>query len=406
MRYEHLSRRQKTAMLWWCRPGTRNCDAVICDGAVRSGKTMALAVGFILWSMTNHSGQVFALCGKTIESLRRNLTNLLPQWLEGEFSFLERRQENCILISRGAVTNTYYLFGGRDEASAGLIQGITLAGALLDEVVLMPRSFVEQTVARCSVRGSRLFFSCNPDNPGHWFYREWILKAREKNALYLRFTLGDNLSLDPAVRRRYRRLYAGLFYRRYVLGRWCAAEGLVYPFSPEEVTAEELPPGPLRYYISVDYGTRNPCSMGLWAVTAGPGEPKALRLREYYHDSRTAGAQKTDGEYYEALCRLAGDLPVEAVVVDPSALSFITLIHRAGRFRVRRGENDVLSGIRTVGEYLKSGRLKVHPACGGFLRELERYRWESDSAQDRPCKEEDHAMDETRYFVMSVLRRL
>ena len=406
MRFEALSPKQKTAMLWWCRPGTERRDAVICDGAIRSGKTLALAVGFLLWSMTQFDGQVFALCGKTIESLRRNLVNLLPRWLEGIFTFTEYRQENRLVVRRGRISNTYYLFGGRDESSAGLIQGITLAGALLDEAVLMPRSFVEQAVARCSVSGSRLFFSCNPDTPGHWFYREWILQAEQKNALYLRFSLGDNLSLDPVVRRRYRRLYTGIFYRRYVLGQWCAAQGLVYPFSRAQVTAETLPEGPRRYFISVDYGTRNPCSMGLWAVTEGADGPRALRLREDYYDSRKTGVQKTDGEYYEALCRLAGDLPVEAVVVDPSALSFLTLIRREGRFPVRRAHNDVLWGIRILGEYLAEGRVKLHPDCRDALRELESYRWEDDDAQDRPRKENDHAMDEMRYFAMSVLRRM
>ena len=177
MRYGPLSRKQKTAMLWWCSPGSEDFDAIICDGAIRSGKTLSLTVGFVMWSMTSFDGQIFAMCGKTIESLRRNVTNLMPQWLGGAFEITEKRTEHCLRIRRGEVENTYYLFGGRDESSFAHIQGITLAGALLDEVALMPRSFVEQTIARCSVAGSRLFFSCNPDTPGHWFYQEWIRKA-------------------------------------------------------------------------------------------------------------------------------------------------------------------------------------------------------------------------------------
>lgn len=406
MYYKPLSPRQKTAMLWWCGRDTQHFDGVICDGAVRSGKTMALAVGFLLWSMTQFDGAVFALCGRTIESLRRNLTSLLPQWLEGIFSFTEHRQENRIQVRWGEVENTYYLFGGKDESSAGLIQGITLSGVLLDEVALMPRSFVEQAVARCSVAGSRLFFSCNPEGPGHWFYREWICQAQEKNILYLHFTQADNPALTPQLRQRYRRFYRGLFYQRFVLGRWCAAGGLIYPFSREEVTANSLPPGPKSYYISLDYGTRNPCSMGLWAVVRGRTGPVALRLREYYFDSRREGRQKTDGEYYEDLCTLAGEDPIQEVVVDPSALSFITLIRQKGRFRVRPAKNQVLPGIRLVGEYLRTGKIKIHPSCADALRELENYRWEEDPGEDRPRKEEDHAMDEIRYFAATVLQRL
>jgi PBSX family phage terminase large subunit len=404
MHYGPLSQKQKTAMLWWARPETEDYDAVICDGAIRSGKTLALTVGFVLWSMARFENQVFAMCGKTIESLRRNVVSLLPKWLAGEFQITDHRQENRITITRGDVTNSYYLFGGRDESSYMSIQGITLAGTLLDEVVLMPRSFVEQTMARCSVPGSRLFFSCNPETPGHWFYREWIQQAECRNALYLHFTLDDNMALDPEVKARYGRMYTGAFYRRYVLGQWCSLQGLVYPLEPESVTAETLPKEPVSYYISVDYGTRNPCSMGLWAVETRTGY--ALRLREYYYDSRSQGGQKTDEEYYEALCQLAGDTPVSQVVVDPSALSFLTVIRRHGRFSVKKANNDVISGIRTVGEYLKSGRVKIHPCCKDTLLEMQRYRWANEEGQDKPVKEQDHAMDDMRYFVMTILRRL
>lgn len=403
MRYEHLSRKQRTAMLWWCSPATEDFDAVILDGAVRSGKTLAMTVGFVLWSMARFQNQTFALCGKTVKSLRRNVTGHLAAWLGESFQVTEHRSDDRITISHRGVSNEYLLFGGQHEASADLIQGVTLAGAMLDETVLMPRSFVEQALARCSVPGSKLFFSCNPASPGHWFYREWILQAEQRNALYLHFTLEDNPGLDPAIRERYARMYTGAFHRRYVLGEWCAAQGLVYPFSREDVISEEIPSEPVSWYISVDYGTRNPCSMGLWALEERTG--RAFRVRESYYDSRKTGQQRTDSEHYAALCRLAGDKPISAVVVDPSALSFITLIRREGRFPVRKAVNDVLWGIRTVGEYLKSGRIKLHPCCRDALEELEQYRWDEAADGDRPVKEQDHAMDDMRYFAMTVLRR-
>lgn len=225
--------------------------------------------------------------------------------------------------------NRFYLFGGKDEGSAALIQGMTLGGVLLDEVALMPRSFVEQALARCSLDGSKLWFNCNPDTPLHWFYEEWIKKSEEKNCLYLHFTMDDNPSLTPAIKRRYESLYSGAFYDRFVLGKWVAAQGLVYPFFSRSVHVAEPAGIPSRYFISCDYGTVNPSSFGLWGEYGG----RWYRLSEYYFDSRREGEQRTDEEHYAALEQLAGDLNIEAVIADPSAASFLECIRRHGRFR-------------------------------------------------------------------------
>ena len=202
---------------------------------------------------------------------------------------------------------------------------------------------MEQACARCSVPGSKLWFNCNPEGPEHWLYKEWILKAKEKRLLHLHFTMEDNPGLDPAVRARYERMYTGAFYRRYILGQWCMAEGLVYDFQPEKHITSLLPTCG-RYYISVDYGTLNPFSAGLWCVY---GE-KAVRLREFYHSGRETGKMLTDEEYHKALVDLAGNLPVEQVIVDPSAASFIATIRSHGIFSVRKARNEVLGGIRLV----------------------------------------------------------
>lgn len=229
MIYQKFSKRQNLTLTWWNRPRFKGYDGIICDGSIRSGKTVAMTIGFLLWSMSNYNGQNFGICGKTIESLRRNVITLIPQWVEGIFSVSERRSENKLIVSSGNVTNTYYMFGGKDESSYTLVQGVTLAGVLFDEVALMPRTFVEQAMARCSVTGSKFWFNCNPENPGHWFYIEWIKKAKEHNILYLHFTMDDNLSLAPEIKARYESMYTGVFYRRYILGLWVKAEGLVYP---------------------------------------------------------------------------------------------------------------------------------------------------------------------------------
>lgn len=386
-------------MTWWNRPGLKQMDAIICDGSIRAGKTLAMTCGFFLWSMTAFENQTFAICGKTVGALRRNVILQLGNWLGSVFSVTEHRADNRLTVGLGGRVNTYYLFGGQDEAAYMLIQGITLAGVFLDEAALMPRSFVEQACARCSVPGSKMWFNCNPASSNHWFYKEWICKAREKNVLHLHFTMADNPGLSQQVKERYQRLYTGVFYKRYIQGLWCAPQGLVYDFDPDRHLSS--PPSNGRWYISVDYGTRNPFSAGLWCVTP----EKAVRVREYYHSGRDSGVIRTDQEYYDALVELAADKPVEGIIVDPSAASFIAVIRRHGRFRVRRARNAVLPGIRLVTELLQQGRLGFCPQCGNTIREFGLYTWSDDPDKELPEKENDHAMDDVRYFCMTVLAR-
>ena len=231
-----FSKKQLEVLTWWDQGSPhRDRDAVICHGAVRSGKTFCMGLSFVSWAMSAFDGQSFAICGKTRGGVERNLlTPLLPQLERLGFRCRHQKSRGAVDVTRGNRRNRFWLFGGRDEGAGALIQGVTLAGVLLDEAALMPRSFVEQAVARCSVEGSRFWFNCNPEHPGHWFYREWILGAEEKNALVLHFRMEDNPSLSPEMLARYRKLYAGPFYRRYVLGEWTAPAGAVYPFFRRE----------------------------------------------------------------------------------------------------------------------------------------------------------------------------
>lgn len=383
---------------WWQR---EDWEAIICDGAVRSGKTFSMGVSFFLWAQARFDGKQFGLCGKTIVSLRRNLlTELVPYLRRIGMSIREKRSENLLVVRFAGHENRFLLFGGRDESSAALIQGSTLAGVLLDETVLMPRSFVEQAIARCSVQGSRLWFNCNPENPGHWFYREWILKAKARRALYLHFTMEDNPALSPRIRARYRNAYSGVFYRRFVLGEWTAAQGLVYDFFDRERDAADVPEGPFEEWrISVDYGTANPASFGLW----GRKDTVWYRVAEYYYDSRKAGRQRTDEEYAGELERLAGERTIRRVIVDPSAASFIEVLRRRG-FQVVRADNDVADGIRVTSDLLKKRRIVICRTCGDCLREMELYCWAERGGRDAPRKENDHAMDDLRYFAMDTVK--
>lgn len=395
-----LSPKQSLAVKWWNLPKYSDFDAIICDGAVRSGKTTAMALGFVAWAMSSFKNGTFAFCGKTITSLKRNvLTPLVNLLGELGFTCIEKISKNFIDISLSGISNRFYIFGGKDEASASLIQGITLCGILMDEVALMPRSFVEQALARCSVTGSKLWFNCNPENPYHWFYREWILKSELKHALYLHFTMDDNPSLSPQIRQRYQRLYSGVFYDRFILGKWVASSGLVYPmFNTQRHCFSVPPPVCSRYVVSCDYGTVNPSSFGLWGLCDG----KWFRLSEYYYSSKREGMLRTDEEHYSGLLNLTDGYKIDFVVIDPSAASFIQCVRRHGKFKVIPAKNDVLSGIRRVSDILKQDLIMFSDTCEDSIREFSLYQWNENAVGDAPIKENDHAMDDIRYFVTAV----
>ncbi len=398
MTFEFFSRTQLKVLSWWSDASLyRELDAVICDGAVRSGKTLCMGISFVCWAMRRFDGQSFGVCGKAKSSIRRNMIEpLLPVLRDIGFSVRDLVSKGVIVIGYRGRENRFYLFGGKDESSSALIQGVTLAGALLDEVVLMPRSFVEQACARCSVTGSKLWFNCNPESPQHWFYREWIQRAEERRALYIHFTLEDNPSLSKKIIDRYKRMYSGDFYRRFILGQWVLPSGRVYDFFNEDMLCEP-PEKCSEYAVSCDYGTKNPSSFGLW----GKSGESWYRLREYYYDGRKMGIQKTDEEYVAAMLELCGGVTVQRVIVDPSAASFIEALSRAG-FRVEKAENDVLRGIRLTASYLKSGRIRICRGCDDALREFYQYSWDDKSDREAPLKQHDHAMDDIRYFAAGI----
>jgi PBSX family phage terminase large subunit len=381
-------------------------DALICDGAIRSGKTSIMTVAFVDWAMREFDKCNFAICSKTVGTALKNVVRPLLSlaYARKRYSMTLRRSDNMIVIKNGKTENYFYIYGGKDESSYMLIQGITLAGVFLDEVALMTRSFVEQALARCSVSGSKFWFNCNPEGPFHWFYLEWVLKAAEKNALHLHFDIDDNPSLSDDIKKRYKTQYSGVFYDRYIRGLWVKAEGLIYPgFSRQYHVTSDIP-GINRYYgyyVSMDYGTLNPCSMGLWCVANG----KAYRIKEFYYDGRAEAAQKTDEEYYTELEKITQGYPIDRVIIDPSAASFKECIRRHGKFSVYDAVNDVVDGIRVVSSFLKSGKLLISESCVDAIREFSEYCWDEKSGEDKPIKEHDHAMDDIRYFCNTVLKR-
>lgn len=374
--------------------------ALICDGSVRSGKTTIMTMAFVLWAMKNYNHTNFAICGKTVQAAERNILKPLME-IDGlgiALAMSYKVSTRVLTVRCGDITNWFYLFGGKDESSYMLIQGITLAGVLFDEVALMPRSFVEQALSRAiSFERPKYFFNCNPESPNHWFYQEWIKNQRE-NTEHIHFLLEDNPILTPQMIERTKAMYSGVFYDRYIRGLWVVAEGLIYPMFNESCIVDELPEKG-EYYISCDYGTLNPFSAGLWCWDG----KTATRIQEYYYSGRETQANKTDEEYFSEVEKLRGDLRIKSVIVDPSAASFIEVLRRH-KYPVQKAKNDVLPGILTTARLLQDGVIKIGKDCKDCIREFGLYRWDEKSTEDRPIKENDHAMDDTRYFAYTILR--
>lgn len=265
--WQPFSKKQLKIMTWWTSESpVRDADGIIADGAVRSGKTVSMTASFILWAMSSFSERDFAMCGKTVGSLRRNVIGSFRRMLTAYgMTYEERRTDNFITVTWKGVTNTFYLFGGKDEASQDLIQGMTLAGILFDEVALMPQSFVAQGEARCSVDGSKLWYNCNPRGPTHFFKKEYVDRAKEKHLLYLHFTMDDNLTLSEPIKERYRRQFTGVFYDRNILGLWVTAEGKIY----RSFTKDNIIPASEWYAVDGNGRYSHPLRASVMTVTMG-----------------------------------------------------------------------------------------------------------------------------------------
>ncbi len=288
--FKPLSRKQRQLMSWW-EDGSpyRDKDVVIADGAIRSGKTVAMICGFFLWSLSTFEGENFILAGKTIGALKKNVIGPALQILRGwglPYTYVSSGDEARLEVC----SNTYYLYDAHNERSQDRLQGLTAAGALADEVALFPQNFIEQMMGRCSVDGARLWFNCNPESPAHYVKTELIDKAAEKQIYHLHFLMDDNLSLSPRTRERYRRMFSGVFYRRFILGEWALTDGLVYPQfanAPETYIAH-APPAIQYAVIGVDFGGSGSAhSFTLTGFT--PGMERVVVLDEYYHSNKKDG---------------------------------------------------------------------------------------------------------------------
>lgn len=401
--FNTFSRKQLQVLSWWRYFKTKNKEAIICDGSVRAGKTLIMSLSYVLWSMHTFQDEQFGMAGKTIGSFRRNVVRPLKKMLRGRgYSVKDKRADNMLEISKNGVTNYYFIFGGKDESAQDLVQGLTAAGFFFDEVALMPQSFVNQAVARCSVSGSKLWFNCNPEGPYHWFKTEWIDKITEKHALHIHFTMDDNPSLAQDVKDRYMRTYTGTFYQRYILGLWVLSEGVIYDNFDKSSMTVDIPSNQHfeKYYVSCDYGTLNPTVFLLWGFSNGVW----YCINEYYYSGRTSKHQRTDDQYADGLDKFLGGIKAK-IIIDPSAASFITKLRQRG-YTVIKADNDVINGIRETQSAMNLGKIMFSKTLTNLFKEFASYVWDIKAEQhgeDKPVKEHDHAMDAMRYFVYMVV---
>lgn len=437
-KFTPFSTKQLKALTWWDPEYSpyAEWDAIIADGSIRSGKTVSLSLSYVLWAMSQFEGKNFGIAGKTIHACRRNVINPLKQMLLSRgFEIVDVRNENMLIIAKQdivdgekvEIVNYFYIFGGKDESSQDLIQGVTLAGLFCDEVALMPESFVSQATGRCSEQGSKFWFSCNPNNPMHWFKKEWIDKAVGKKFLYLHFTMDDNPSLDPKVKERYEKLYTGVFYKRFILGLWVTADGLVYPMFKEERNVTEFNAPFDRIFVAGDFGIYNATTFGVYGYYRR--QKRYHLIESYYHSGREAEKQvmdydasksnaqvsdilqKTTKEYADDVVAMIrqGGYQIEYIILDPSAAAMIVELQKHP-YIVRKGievipaMNDVMLGISFHSQLLTEGRFTVDPSNTYDIEEYMTYSWDakkSDAGKDEVTKENDHCMDRNRYACLT-----
>ncbi len=417
--FKPFSKQQLKLMTWWM-PGSpfQSADGVIAEGAIRSGKTVAMIVGFLFWSLLTFGtkeGQDFIIAGKSMGALKRNVLKPLFQILNAlGIKYFYNRSSEAPNIQ--IWHNTYYLFAGHDERSQDVLQGFTAAGLLIDEVVLIPKSFVEQAIGRCSVEGSKLWYTCNPGGPFHWFKTEFVDERKKKRLLRLHFTLDDNPALSGKIKNRYKRMYpaGSVWYKRFILGQWAIAEGLVFDMFNEDVHVlplSEIPTWFPRYGVSIDHGTTNATVFGFFGYGRGDGRVYLLNLF-YYDPTQHLQGRKTDSQLANDFEKwLSGKKPQD-IVCDPAAATFIVELENRG-YEITKADNAVLDGIRLLSNqmhwddakqpsFFLADRAEMLP----LKQEFGSYGWDEkaqERGEDKPTKGNDHGLDMVRYFFKTVI---
>lgn len=368
----------KLLNFWRDASPNKDCVFMIADGAIRSGKTIACICSFLMWSMSTFTGQNFIIAGKTIGTLRKNvispMLDILTAW---GVEYYYNRSENYILIG----TNTYYCYDANNESSQDKIQGLTAAGAYADEVALFPRSFTDQMVGRCSVEGRKIFLNCNPGTKNHYINTEYIQKAKEKNVYHLHFVMRDNLTLSEDILNQYESMFDGIFYRRYIKGEWCAAEGLCYPsFANDEssfiVDDEWLQEHPIMYgTVGVDFGgTKSGHAFCFAGFTSGYKE--MVLIRDYYRKERIDPTQ-LEVDFIDFIKSLQAKYPLYECYCDSAEQTLIAGLESAaikanvGINIINAIKSPINDRIAFTNSMMAQGRFFIHERCKATIDALE-----------------------------------
>lgn len=382
------------------------------EGSVRSGKTIASLLRWLIYVADAPRGGELVMVGRTRDSLFRNIIGpLMNPDLFGDLAAQVQYNNGAPMAT--ILGRPVHVIGANDAKAEPKVRGMTCAGAYVDELTTLPRTFFDQLIARCSVKGAQVFATTNPDNPGHWVRKEYLKRPDATRLRSWHFTLDDNPYLDPAYVAALKATYTGLFYRRNILGHWVQAEGAIYEaFDDTRHVVKALPPMSRWLCDSIDYGTTNPYA----DLLIGLGEDRNLYVAsEYRWDSRAQRRKKTDAEYSAARrawlqavphpgTNVVGVRP-EWTIVDPSAASYIEQLHRDGVPGVTPADNSVLDGIRTTSSLFAANRLFVHESAVGLIEELPGYSWDDEAAEkgeDKPIKQDDHSCDALRYGVRTT----
>lgn len=433
--WQGFSQKQLMAMTWWI-PHEKNpwakCDIMIADGSIRSGKTVSVIDSFITWSLDNYDGEQFGIAGKSMGAIRKNVLKPMFEILRAKgIPYDYNKSDNALYIGG----NTYLLYGAPNEAAQDVLQGVTLAGGMIDEVALVPESFVDQFIGRCSVENSKIFMTCNPRGPYHWFKTDYIDKRNKKNILYLHFTMDDNPSLSEDRKRFYKSMFAGVFYKRNVLGMWVLSEGLIFDVFDEDHHAVETAeiPGITRRWYAIDQGFGNATVF----LHQGIGtDGRLYALHEYYHSGRNKelwinGKKEKAGQFQKSPMDYAKDLAAfiqsstamgakeaaakkkefkmdyDRVFIDPAAKGFINQCHQIGIKKIAKAQNDVNPGIDFVASLITSGHYRIDSRCVQTIKGFSMYVWDEKAQErgvDQPLKKDDDTMDANRYGAFSQKR--
>lgn len=368
----------------------------IYEGSVRSGKSY-IALRRFLKELSKGPAGEYVIVGKSERTIAHNIIEPLNsyQFMNGTIRY------NRIMGEFKIFNKKVYVIGANDERSESKIRGSTFAGALVDEITIIPQSFFKMLLSRLSINDAKLFGTTNPDSPMHWLKTDFIDRAHELDLKSFKFVLDDNPVLSKKYKDSLKAEYKGLWYKRFILGEWVLAEGAIYDFFDTNLHVKPKPPTYAKqYFLGIDYGTTNAFA----AVLIGFNDdhhPAIWVEKEYYWNSREKGYQKTDSEYAMDLQREFEGYPISLVYIDPSAASFKVELKRK-RFAVKEANNDVLDGIRFVGALIAQGDLVICKQCTNLIKEIESYVWDENSVklgEDKPVKKNDHAIDAMRYVL-------